>query len=70
MSYSRVKFFQDECIILSLVVEHVSVIDLSVLKGTFVLIFIIAEREFIVFSLIDDSCSDAANSDPPPLVVP
>ena len=45
--------------------EHVSVINLGVLKGTFVSIFTLAEREFIVFGLISDNFSDAANSDPP-----
>ena len=45
--------------------RHVSVVNLGVLEGTFVFIFLIAEREFIVSGFIGDSFSDAANSDPP-----
>ena len=67
---SRIKFFQDGCIILCLVVEHVFVVDTNVLEGTFTLVLTLAEGEFIVFNVVNDYFSDSVNSHPPPLVGP
>ena len=49
----------------SLVVEHMGVINLSVLSGRFAFVFTFAEGGFTVFCFIDDYFSDAANSEPP-----
>ena len=51
---SRVKFFQDGCIILSPVVEHAGVVNTIVLKGTFAFISTFAEGEFTIFCFICD----------------